>query len=84
METVELDHARASQKNLDLVSPRSSTPLRTADIGRVEGVGIAATSRFPAQATFREPGLSALLGQIQVDIVETLSKTKGVRSGSRS
>ena len=83
MKPVELDYARVSQKEFDLISPRRSAPLRTADVARVESERVAATGRFPAQAVVRESALSALLGQIQVDIVETLAVPKGVRNSSK-
>ena len=83
VEAVELDYARVSQEDFDLIAPRRSAPLGTADVARVEGEGIAAASRFPAQAIFRESRLAALLGQIQVDVVKILTVTKGVRISSK-
>lgn len=40
----------------------------------VEGEGVAATSRLPPETALGESALAALLGEVQVDAVETLAR----------
>lgn len=72
LETVELHHLGIALENLDLVAFRSSAPVCPGDITRLESDCIAATSGLPTEAGFRESAFAALLGQVQVDVIEAL------------
>ena len=73
LEAIELDDSRCPLKNLDFVAFRCSTPLRTADVALIEGKGLTASRGLPTQACLGEPAFSALLGQVQEDVVEALA-----------
>jgi hypothetical protein len=83
LEAVELDDARVSLQDPDLVSPGRPTPLGAADIGVVEGKGVTATRRLPSKARLCEPTLAALLGEVKVDVVEALAAWKRLQLVSR-
>lgn len=69
--------ARVSLQDLDLVTSRGATPLRTADVGLVESEGITTAGGLPSQAVLRKPTLAVLLGEVQVYVVETLAARHG-------
>ena len=73
METVELGELRVSLRNFHFVSFGCSTPLRAADIALINGDRLAAARRLPAKSALSEPALSALLGQVQVNVVKALA-----------
>lgn len=72
LKTVKLDNSRSSQQNLQLVTFRSSTPLRRTDVAAVEGEGVASARRLPAQAALSKLALAWLLGQVEVDVFKAL------------
>lgn len=77
-EAVQLNDAGASAlEDLDLVTLRSAAPLRGRDVGVVEGEGVAAAGGLPAESRLGEPALAALLGEVQVDVVEALTAMNG-------
>lgn len=45
-------------------------------VAHIESEGLAAANRLPAQAILSEPALARLLGQVQVDVVEALTKVE--------
>jgi hypothetical protein len=57
--------------------------LRTAYVALVQGNGIATARRLPTEAILGEAALSALFGEVQVDVVEALAiGKKGVSIGA--
>jgi hypothetical protein len=43
------------------------------DVVVIEGEGIAAANRLPSETGLGKSALAALLGEIQVDVIETLA-----------
>jgi hypothetical protein len=82
LEAVELDDARVALQDSDLVALGGTAPLRAGDIAVVEGEGVAAADRLPSKASLGESALAALLGEVKVDIVETLAGAARVVSSS--
>jgi hypothetical protein len=60
-------------QDLHFVASSRSTPLCAADVALVEGEGIAAARRLPAETILGKSALAGLLGEVQVDVVEALS-----------
>lgn len=73
LESVELDDARIALQNPDLVSPGGAAPLGATNVAMIEGEGVTAAHGFPSEAGLCESALAALLGEVKVDAVETLT-----------
>lgn len=74
LEAIKLDDAGiGALQDLDLVTLGGATPLRRGDVAVIEGEGVAAARRLPTEASFGKSALAALLGEVQVDVVETLA-----------
>lgn len=73
LESIELNNTRVTLQDANLVPFGSSAPLRAADVAVIEGEGVAAACRFPAEASLGEPALAALLGEIEVDAIKALA-----------
>lgn len=75
LEPIELDDARrVALEDANLVALGRATPLGGADVRVVECECVAAAGGFPAEATLCEPALAALLGEVEVDVVEALAE----------
>lgn len=72
-EAVQLDDAGVALQDLHLVAARGSAPLCAADVALVQCEGLTAGRRLPAQSVLGKPALAGLFGEIQVDVIETLS-----------
>jgi hypothetical protein len=73
LESVELDDARVALQDADLVAPGGAAPLGATDVAVIEGEGVTAADGFPSKAGLCESALAALLGEVKVDAVETLT-----------
>lgn len=73
LESVELDDARVALQDPDLVAPGGAAPLGAANVAVIEGEGVTAAGGFPSEAGLCESALAALLGEVKVDAVETLT-----------
>ena len=74
LEAVELDDGgRVALQDAHLVALGGAAPLGAADVVVVEGEGVAAAGGLPAEAVLGEATLSALLGEVEVDVVEALA-----------
>jgi hypothetical protein len=73
LESVELDDARVALQDSDLVAPGGAAPLGAANVAVIEGEGVTAAGGFPSEAGLCESALAALLGEVKVDAVETLT-----------
>lgn len=73
LKAVQLDDARIPLQNLHLVALCRPAELRAADIALIECESIASAGGLPSKSRLGESALAALLGQVQVDIVETLA-----------
>lgn len=76
LESVKLDDAGVALQDSDLVSPGGSTPLGAADVAVIEGEGVTAARGLPAETGLCESALAALLGEVKVDAIETLTVGK--------
>lgn len=47
--------------------------MSAADVAVVEGEGVASCCGFPTKSSLGEPALPALLGEIEVNVVEALT-----------
>lgn len=82
-EAVQLDNCTAvALQYLHLVALGRPAPLGRPNVGVIEREGVAAADGFPAEARLCEPALAALLGQVEVDVVEALSGYFGRQSAS--
>lgn len=77
LEAVELDDARVALEDADLVALGDLAPLRAADVTMIEREGVAAAVWLPAEAGLCESASSALLGEVEVDVVEALTSDRG-------
>lgn len=73
LESVELDDARVTLQDPDLVSPGGSAPLGATNVTMIEGEGVTAARGLPSEPGLCESTLAALLGEVKVDAVETLT-----------
>lgn len=73
LEAVEEDELGGPLQNLDLEALGRATPLGRDDVAAIEGEGVAAGRRFPAQPVLGESALPGFLGQVEVDVVELLT-----------
>jgi hypothetical protein len=62
LKSIELDDARASLQNTNLVAFSSAAPLRATNIALVECEGVAAIGWLPSEARLSKSALAALLG----------------------
>lgn len=65
-------------QNLHLVALGRSTPLRAADVALVEGKSFTAPCGFPTETCLGKSAFAAFLGQVQVNVVETLASAWSV------
>lgn len=72
LETIELQNVRTTLQDLDLEALRGSAPLCASDGVRLECGRLAASRWLPTQTSLRETAFAALLGHVQVDVVEAL------------
>ena len=81
LEAVELDDGgRVALQDADLPALGGAAPVGAADVRVVEGEGVAAARGLPAEAVLGESALPALLGEVEIDVVEALA-VKGLRPG---
>lgn len=73
LESVQLDDARVPLQDSDLVSSGGSTPLGAPNVAVIEGEGVTAARGLPSEPGLCESTLAALLGEVKVDAVETLT-----------
>lgn len=74
LEAIELHDFGAPLQDLELVALGGATPLRAGDVASLEGDCLAAARGLPTQTSIREPAFAILLGEVQVDVVETLHR----------
>ena len=73
LKAIELNDTRCPLQNLDFVALGRSTPLGTSDVALIKGEGFTAARGLPAQARLGKSAFAAVLGQVQIDVVETLA-----------
>lgn len=83
LEAVELHHLGIALQNLDLVAFRGSAPVCAGNVARFESDCIAAASGLPTEPGFRKAAFPALLGQVQVDVIEALPEVGHLVSSAR-
>lgn len=76
-ESIKLDDARVALQDADLVTLCGFAPLRGADVGVVEGEGIAAGRWLPTETVFGESALAAILGKVKIDVIEAFTVSRG-------
>ena len=69
---IELNDGTVPSQDLELVTASGATPLGLTDVGGVQGEGIAATRRLPAQTGVGETAFARAIGEVEVDVVEAL------------
>lgn len=73
LEAVELDDAGITLHDANFVALGSSAPLRAANVAVVERERVSAGVGLPAEAGLCESAFSAILGEVQEDVVEALA-----------
>lgn len=73
MESVQLDDARVTLQDLHLVASGRPAPLGRADVARIEGEGVTAACRLPAETALCKPALAVFPRQVEVDVVKALA-----------